>query len=86
MKMQESPKTNVPSYYTCITQCENFSICLSLRFYVKSILENIEVLKTVVFAILGALNLGDLVNFSLQKVKKSQNSKFRTPQLNVHVH
>ena len=42
-------------------------IFLSLRFYVKTILENLE---TGVFAILETLNFVDLVNFSLQKVQK----------------
>ena len=35
---------------------ENLWNFLSFRIYVKPILENLEVLKTVVFAILGALN------------------------------
>ena len=51
-------------------QCGNFKIFLSFRFYVKSILENLEVVKVPFFAILGALNFVDLVNFSLQKAKK----------------
>ena len=32
-------------FYSDITHCRNFMIFLSLRFYVKSILENLEVLK-----------------------------------------
>ena len=31
-------------FYSDITHCRNFMIFLSLRFYVKSILENLEVL------------------------------------------
>ena len=50
------------------TLSENFKIFLSLRFYVKSILENLEVPKLPFLAILGALNLE--VNISLQKVQK----------------
>ena len=33
--------------------------------------------KTAVFAILGALNLVDLVNFSLQKVKNAEKPKIK---------
>ena len=39
------------------------------RFYVKSILENLEVLK-LPFAILGALNFVDFAKISLQQVQK----------------
>ena len=52
-------------------QCGNCRISLSLRFYVKSILENPEVLKLLGFAILGALNYVNVVDFSLEKYKKS---------------
>ena len=48
-----------------VAQCGNFRIFLSLRFYVKSILEHIEVLKLPFFAILGALNVDNLVNLRL---------------------
>ena len=40
-------------------------IFLLLRFYVKSMLENLEDLKNASFAILGALELIYLVNISL---------------------
>ena len=51
------------------TKCGHFRIFLSLRFYVKSILDNLEVLKLpVFFAIFGSLNIENLVHFSLQKV------------------
>ena len=50
-----------------ITQCGNFRICLSLRFYMKSTLENVHILKTAAFALFEALNW---VNFSLQKLQK----------------
>ena len=53
-------------------QCENFRIILSLRFYVKSILHNLESPKTYVFAIVGALEFVNLVNISLQKCKNSK--------------
>ena len=53
-------------------QCGNLSIFLSLRFYVKSILENQESPKTAVFAIFGALNLVNLVNSRLAKSAKIQ--------------
>ena len=42
----------------------------SLRFYVKSILET-ESSETAVFAIFWALDFVELVNISLQKVRKS---------------
>ena len=51
-------------------QCANFRIFLSFRFYVKSILDNVEVLKIAFFAILGTLNFDILVNFRLLKVQK----------------
>ena len=52
------------------TQCGNIEIFLSFRFYVKSTLENLEVLKTAFFANLGALKMFNLVDFSLQNVQK----------------
>ena len=45
-------------------------IFISLGFHVKSILWILEVQETAIFATLGALNSVNLVNFSLQKVKK----------------
>ena len=42
-----------------------FMIFLSLRFYVKSNLEYLEVVKTAIYAILVALHFVDLANFSL---------------------
>ena len=48
------------------SQCENVMIFLSFRFYVKSILDNLEVLKLPFFAIFVPLNFVNLVNFSLQ--------------------
>ena len=55
-----------------IAQCGILGFFLSPRFYVKSILENLEVLKLPVlpFQGPGALNFINLVNFSLQKVQK----------------
>ena len=47
------------------TQCGNFRIFPSLEFYVKSILENLEVLKLLIFAISGILKFVNLVDFSL---------------------
>ena len=47
----------------------NSRIFLPLRFYVKSILENLEVLKVAVFAFLGALN-SDFGSFSAFKKSK----------------
>ena len=49
---------------------ENFRNFLSFTFYVKSILKNLEVLKIADFAIFGALNYVQLVNFSLEIVQK----------------
>ena len=42
---------------------------LSLRFYVKSIFENLEVMNLPILSLLGALNLVNLVKFYLQKVQ-----------------
>ena len=50
------------------TLCGNFMIFLSLRVYVKSIFEECRNSKTAVLAILGALKMIDLANFSLQKM------------------
>ena len=47
------------------TQCGNVRIFPPLIFYVKSILENLKVLKLSFFAILGALRFVNLVNLSL---------------------
>ena len=52
------------------SQCGNFMIFLSLRFYVKSNLGEARSSKTAVFAIFEALNFVDLVNFSLSKLYK----------------
>ena len=51
-------------------KCGNFRIFLSLRISVKSILENLDVLKMLFFANLCTLNIVNFGNFSLQKVKK----------------
>ena len=40
-----------------ISQCGKFRIFLTLRFYVKSVLENVKVQKNASFAILRALKL-----------------------------
>ena len=47
-----------PPYHTCAknTQCGNFIIFLSLRFFVKSILGSVKVLKSAIFTHLEALN------------------------------
>ena len=52
------------------TLCGKLVIFLSPRFYVKSILENLKLLKVPFFAILGALYFVYLLNFSLLKVQK----------------
>ena len=57
--------------FTYRVQCGNFSIFLSLRFYVKSIVEILEVLKMPFFVILETLHFDFLVHFSLQKVQNS---------------
>ena len=53
------------------TQCGNQRIFLSLRFLREINFGETQSSKTAVFAILGALNLVNLVNFSLQKVQKN---------------
>ena len=60
-----------------MAQCGNFRIFLLFRFYVKSSFENLEVVKLPFFAFLGALNFHHLLNFSLQKVQKFIQMKFR---------
>ena len=55
---------------------------LSLRFYVKSILENVEGLKLPFLPFLGALKMVHLVNFSIQKVQKIMKNQNSEP-LNV---
>ena len=49
----------------CIIQCENFKIFLAFSFYVKSTLENQDILRLPLFAIaiLGALNFVHLATF-----------------------
>ena len=53
-------------------QCENVMIFLSFRFYVKSILENLEVLKLPLFAILLIWSISAFNN-----CKHTKKSKFR---------
>ena len=48
----------------------HFMIFLSLRFYVKSVLEDLEVVKLPFFAIFGALIFVNLVDFRHRKVQK----------------
>ena len=50
-------------------QCGKFRNLLSFRFYMKSISENLEVVKLPFFAILGVKKFVNFVNLSLQKVK-----------------
>ena len=53
-------------------QCGNFRIFQLFRFYMKSILEDLEVLKMPIFAMFGALNF---VNFgTFQSLKKCKNT------------
>ena len=47
-------------------------------FYVKSMLENLEVMKTAVFAILESLNFVTMVTFSPLKVPKCLEIKFQS--------
>ena len=54
-----------------VSQCGNFMIFPSHRFYVKLILENLEGLKMPFFAILGALNFTFV---SISVIKKCKNS------------
>ena len=54
-----------------IMQCENLKIFVSLRFYVKSIL-NSKSAKTAVFAIIRAVNF---VDSKSAKIHKNQNSE-----------
>ena len=63
----------LPIIGLCDSQCGKFSIFLSLRFYVKSILENVYKLKKCYFVI--------WVNFSLHNMQKFM--KFNSEPLNV---
>ena len=56
-----------------ISHCGNCRIFISIRFYVKSILQNLEVLKLTFFAILGALNFIS----AFKKCKNAWKSKCR---------
>ena len=51
---------------------------LAFIFYVKSLLENPEVLKLHFFAILGALSFVNSVNYTLQQVQKVIDIKFQS--------
>ena len=62
-------------------QCGNFTILLSLRFYVKSTFGETTTSKTVIFPILGALNFVHLVEFSLQRVQKLIKIKIQNLQI-----
>ena len=57
-----------------VAQC-NFRIFLSLSFYVKSILEDLEVVKRLLFATLGVMDFVDFQNISLYKMQKFRASK-----------
>ena len=72
------------------TQCGNFMIFLSLRFYVKSILENSRSAKSAILTHSQALNFDiyEILHFlkaeiyQINKVhspKNSKNDNFRTP-------
>ena len=65
----------VGNRYVVNTQCGNFRIFLSLGFYLKSIMENLEVLKTAFLAISGTLNFVNFVNFSHRKCKNASEIK-----------
>ena len=74
-----------------VSQCGNFRIFLSLRFYVKSILESWEVPKLLSLQFYG--HCSNLVTVSLQKVQKMKTSEppnllfkmadFKTPDLST---
>ena len=74
-KVVKAPKNQCCQLCQFHTQCENFKIFLSFRFYVKSIFEESRMSKTAVFAIFGTLNFVNLINFSHQKVQKYMKSK-----------
>ena len=64
----------------CSTVCkfEDFSVTQILR---EINFGDFKSSKTAIFAILGALNFVDLVNFGLQKVIKSQNIVAKCAQM-----
>ena len=59
-------KVSKNEFLLWVARFESFRIIQSFRFYVKSILENVEVLKTTFFI----SEFSNLVNFGLQKVQK----------------
>ena len=63
-----------------LSQCGNFSIFLSLRIYVKSIFEMLEVLKLPFCDILETLNFDFTDIFMLHKVQKSIKNKNSEPR------
>ena len=65
-------------YMMHFSQYGNFKIFLSLRFYVKSLLVEIRSAKNAVFAIFGALNYVNLVDFSFQKAQKFMKIKVQS--------
>ena len=75
--MRKKSKTKSFFTFCTVSLCVSFNIFLSSRFYVKSISENLEVLKPQFFAILGALNFVNFVISGFKKSKNSWKSKFR---------
>ena len=67
------------------TQCGNFRIFLSLRFYVKSILEHLEVFFLPIFVISGILKFVNLLNVSLQKRQKNHKKPNSEPLYGLEI-
>ena len=69
--------TQIGQWILCYTQCGCFMSFLSFRFYVKSIMKNVEVLKLPFWPFRPFLKFVNLVHFILQNVqkKKNQNSQ-----------
>ena len=67
---QTDKRYSAPNLVSPFSQCGNFKIFVSLRFYVKFNFVDSRSAKTSIFAILGAVNFVNLENFSLPKVQK----------------
>ena len=65
-------------YESSSAQCENFSIFLSLRFYVKSILGIFWNLKTAIITILKAKNFDFCTFWKLTKFRAAEIAKTGT--------
>ena len=69
--------------WVTFAQCGNFMIFLSLRFYVKTILENLEVQNLLFFTHLGALNFDFYEFCTFWRLKSTKLTKLRAPKMAI---